>query len=834
MSVRTRPLLTAGLLALAFSLTVAVPDAGAAPVKRALLIGVDDYLAAGVSDLRGCGNDVDLMKTILTGKFDFEPENVVVLKSGEATREAIISSIRSHLVAPSEADDIAILHYSGHGSQMIDTSGDEVDGLDETIVPHDSRQGGVFDINDDEINALMKEITEKTENVAFILDSCHSGSAARAAEVGNTVRQIPVDDRTPPPPAEFTRDTRNLGEGPDDFRLPGAKYVLISGCRANELSNETRFEEVRHGALTFFLASALRSLGQDVTYRDLMEQVKADVTARFAAQHPQVEGTGIDTVVFGDKEILQKPYVLVEPDPTDPSRATLQAGAVYGVTTGSPLDVYPPGTKVFDEAEAIGRVRVGQVSDFSSQAAVESGAIEPHSRTVLTTIRPPDYRTGIFLGGLEDSDLMDGIRAGLGGHDSVEMIENSEDAQIRVTEEDGRIVLRGRDLEVLSEVEPGPELLEEAVSAITEWARWFGVLEIDNPASELDFTLRIRRENAPASDPAPETVHEGDRLVVEVENRSGQDLHVVILDLASDGSITPLFPRGNITEAVAHNNSVHRVAGASVPSDRDVSIDQIKAIVTTEPISVDVFKQGPVARDAAPAADPQENALEQFLRRSMAGLTRNLDPIDVDTWATQQRVLRVVRSEVETDCYAMHFDTEVDATRALELAQAGSRAVCGPQSTTGCLDVTPFAGDSTMVEVRTPAVRSGVRSVQSVGQSFETAYEIRDETGALRVEPLLEQALPQAQTAPHPDDPSTRGGGGGPPDPRAEGDTVWSHKYIRVPEAWADLRATHGVPAGQEASGVVIAHPDTGYLEHPEIWLPETERPLWPEKGYDY
>ena len=56
------------------------PAAGAA--RRALLIGIDDYLAPGLSDLRGCGNDVELMRTVLVGDFDFPPENVRVLREG--------------------------------------------------------------------------------------------------------------------------------------------------------------------------------------------------------------------------------------------------------------------------------------------------------------------------------------------------------------------------------------------------------------------------------------------------------------------------------------------------------------------------------------------------------------------------------------------------------------------------------------------------------------------------------------------------------------------------------------------------------------------------------
>ena len=57
---------------------------------------------------------------------------------------------------------------------------------------------------------------------------------------------------------------------------------------------------------------------------------------------------------------------------------------------------------------------------------------------------------------------------------------------------------------------------------------------------------------------------------------------------------------------------------------------------------------------------------------------------------------------------------------------------------------------------------------------------------------------------------------------------------MRAPEAWAALQAL-GRPAGAEAKGIAIAHPDTGYRPHPEIWdaVPD-RRPVWAEKGHDY
>lgn len=810
---------------------------GTEPVKRAVLVGVDEYRSSGVRNLAGCVNDVELMKTILVGKFEFAPENVLVLRNDQATRAGILRAIRSHLIEESQAGDITVVHFSGHGSQMIDVSGDELDGMDETIVPHDSRQGDVFDISDDEINGLMRQLSEKTPHVAFILDSCHSGSAARAAEVGNVARQTPPDCRQPPSPEQFAQGGRGLAEGPDDFRLPGSNYVLISGCKANELSNETAFGNQRHGAMTYFLARALRAAGDQVSYRDVMEPVKADVSARFPAQHPQMEGAGIDTLVFGDKTVLPRPYVLVEPKPGDATAASVAAGEVYGLTTGARLDVYPPATKVFDGSVAsIARVRIEEVAMFSAGAQVESGMIEPHSRAVLDEIRPPDFMAGVFLQGVAHSDLLQSIRGALADHESVKIVENRADAHIRIREADGRVLLEGRDLEILSDIASSqPGAAASIVERIAHWGRWFAILSIDNPSPEIDIDLSLQRAGVAASDPPPGTVIAGTEIEITVTNRSNQDIHAVVLDLASDGSISVLYPPPGINDQIPSNKSVSRTVPAWIPDDRTVSLDYVKAIATTQPIDPAVFQLGPVARSAAPTPPPGENALEGFLRSTYQGLTRNLGSVVVDGWAVEQRLLRTVRPTARTTGFMVHFENEAEAVRAAEsLASAGSRSVCDSPAASKCYAFETVPGEPTMIEVRMSEARSTATDVQSVGEAFEEAYAIREARGAVRAEPLLDQPLPWTQAAPLPDSPESRGFGGGNPDPRAASDPLWSLKYVRVPEAWESLRSATGASEGEEADGIVIAHPDTGYLEHPEIWEPASNRPIWSDEGYDY
>jgi hypothetical protein len=54
------------------------------------------------------------------------------------------------LIGGTQPGDSLFFHYSGHGSQVVDHSGDEEDGLDETICPVDFKSAG--QIIDDEVN----------------------------------------------------------------------------------------------------------------------------------------------------------------------------------------------------------------------------------------------------------------------------------------------------------------------------------------------------------------------------------------------------------------------------------------------------------------------------------------------------------------------------------------------------------------------------------------------------------------------------------------------------------------------------------------------------------
>lgn len=67
-----------------------------------------------------------------------------------------------------------MFHYSGHGSQQRNYTGDEVDGYDETLCPTDFESQGM--IVDDEINVTIVRPLPHGVKLHAIIDACHSGT----------------------------------------------------------------------------------------------------------------------------------------------------------------------------------------------------------------------------------------------------------------------------------------------------------------------------------------------------------------------------------------------------------------------------------------------------------------------------------------------------------------------------------------------------------------------------------------------------------------------------------------------------------------------------------
>ncbi|KMZ58639.1 Metacaspase 9 [Zostera marina] len=219
--------------------------------RRALLIGI--AYKGKRYELNGTVNDVKCMRYFLL-KSGFRNEFIVVLTEEERdpwlvpTRKNILSAMR-WLVSDCQSGDSLVFHFSGHGSQQFDVTGDEIDGFDETLCPLDYETNGV--IIDDEINEIMVRPLTKNVKLHGIVDACHSGTAL----------DLPYLCRMNTRTGYFQWEDHRPSSGAEKGTRGGGLAISISGCDDNQTSADTSAlsGNTTTGAMTYAFIKAVES-----------------------------------------------------------------------------------------------------------------------------------------------------------------------------------------------------------------------------------------------------------------------------------------------------------------------------------------------------------------------------------------------------------------------------------------------------------------------------------------------------------------------------------------------------------------------------------------------
>jgi hypothetical protein len=146
---------------------------------RAVLVGINEYERADIPRLRGCVNDVLLLRDLLRTCFAVDNAHIRVVTNERATKAEILRRLRESLAA-SAPGDLVVFYFSGHGSQIRDRDGDELaDGLDELICPYDMDWDAGTYILDDEFDDIVSVARDDVVVEAFF-DCCFWGAVPRA------------------------------------------------------------------------------------------------------------------------------------------------------------------------------------------------------------------------------------------------------------------------------------------------------------------------------------------------------------------------------------------------------------------------------------------------------------------------------------------------------------------------------------------------------------------------------------------------------------------------------------------------------------------------------
>ena len=577
--------------------------------KRALLIGVSDYCRGTDKDCERGGKfwwnlsgavDVEAMKsTLAQEKFGFQ--NIKTLTTRDETTHESIKKAFEALIGQTEEGDIVYVHYSGHGSQVPDDArqgnlkvGDEIDGLDETIVPSDyvSQKDGSNDIRDDQIEQWLALLIRKNAaSVTLTFDSCHSGTTTRNGSMrprGSPYQGPPVQAR---PAKEAERD------GPGGFfQMSFAernRLVVLAASRDDQLAQEWLDEtKTPRGVLTHALIEALNSSSNKTTYRELFDRVSDVVSSSAKDQNPQLEGNR-NLLLFSGLVSPPDPYIRVG---VEDGRPYLKAGFLQGMTNRSRFAVYSAGTRRAETAAPLAEAEIIQVERNTSRIKI----IPPPTDEQITALknavayetlhRSGDARLRVNATPISEGGRGSTIISELKGVELVSAEGAGHSWDVRICkgacpdekQETSRpaapagdyYTLQRADGSVLRRVAEGQNAGGEIRRAIQSEARWRFVKRLKNtdPKAQVEFRLVPvsaefdKEENIVSTKRLAEEVgraeggqillYEGDLIMLEVRNTGTQAAFVTILDLRSDGSIGPMWPHPKVPVGSSGENKI--------------------------------------------------------------------------------------------------------------------------------------------------------------------------------------------------------------------------------------------------------------------------------------
>jgi metacaspase-1 len=245
-------------------------------LKKGLLIGIN-YVGT-TSELSGCINDTENLKQLLLKNRYFDVTQLTFMSDKQSgllypSKENILTQLNNLVTFCNNNQSKSIflfVAYSGHGSTVRDTNGDESDHQDEVLCPADySTNGYIVDdyLKKSFINQLGSNVT-----LVILIDACHSG----------TVLDLKYN---------YTCDVKNRYTTQGVESDTKCQIVMISGCTDVQTSadaylpdNVTKVKEYQ-GAMT---ASFITNYDPAITVKDLVLKMQKWLKSNKYTQVPQV------------------------------------------------------------------------------------------------------------------------------------------------------------------------------------------------------------------------------------------------------------------------------------------------------------------------------------------------------------------------------------------------------------------------------------------------------------------------------------------------------------------------------------------------------------------
>jgi len=270
--------------------------------NKALLIGVGNYEpSTGWKSIGSC-NDVDILSKSLSSSF-----RITTLTNEKATYNNIITAI-NQLINNCKQGDTVLIHFSGHGQQMLTDDKNEPDCLDEALVPYDAPMlksktyNGERHLTDNQVGIIIEKLRKKAGAnglVVVTIDACFSDSMHRDGE-----DESQSDSLARRGGADFfgsnfiSQDSINficskrqiLDNSPMEKIEGGANVALISACESFLKSFDIKVDGINYGPLSYAVAQSFltHNLSDFDAWMDNVDSVMKKTTCN---QHPKIRTT---------------------------------------------------------------------------------------------------------------------------------------------------------------------------------------------------------------------------------------------------------------------------------------------------------------------------------------------------------------------------------------------------------------------------------------------------------------------------------------------------------------------------------------------------------------
>ena len=585
----------------------------AAPDRWALIIGISDYVNFQDEiggDLPGASLDAQRMRDVLISRWGFDASHVRLVLDTDATRERIRHELTDWLPSVVQPNDLVVFYFAGHGSQMWDTSGDEPDGLDETICPTDVLKGNTDgDIADDELNSWLSALP--TSDVVAILDNCHAGTGTRAAtpfaRPRSLARNVESDVAKPADAKSGTAAAEANSDAADN-------RIEIAAAQADEVAVDAEWpappggSAMYGGAFTTNLVRQLWTVPRRTSYGRIFELTVEDMKRDKFAQRPLLTGAGAAPAFRADAEDAAGAVPVVRATATE---VTLAGGSAAGITIGS---VYRVGTALvrvqgFRGEEAVA-TPIGSETPSGQRAQLVAYAVATTPLRVSVADLAADTRSALrsAIASNADLELVEGVR------DFAHLIVRPSEAGYRI------IGLDGATRHDIARAD-GTSGIADAVAQELAAHR---LARLENPAPpfQLDFDFGAGTAEFGIGDP------------VSFQVRSAKAGYLTIVDLGTDGNVTVLYPNEYERE-----NYVEAGAVITVPQDAEFEAQEpigrgiVRVFITEQPLELP-FTQGTSVEAAA---------IEAALRAVVGGSPDGGNALPVSSWATASIVYTIGR-----------------------------------------------------------------------------------------------------------------------------------------------------------------------------------------------